>query len=264
MKLGCCSWSYHRAIQAGRIDFEDWLRICAEELQVGGVDIIADQLPKRTTRYVLETKKRCADYRLTTIALSVSNDFGRPTAHERQRHIEAVSRWIDSAFILGVPYVRIFAGWPPADRRKSLWGPMKTCIRKVASVAAQAGVTLVVEPHNHGGFLPDSRTTLRLIKELDSPWVRINLDVGNYLDADLYKALDASMSSAPHVVAKIRQFHAGHDEDPTLDYGAIFSMLKRHRYVGFVTLEYEGAVDELEAVPRALAMLRRYATTHGL
>jgi len=263
MKLSCCSWSYHRAMQAGRIDFADWLRICAKDLQVGGVDIIAEQMPRRGRRFWLETKKRCTDGRLTIVSLSPGNDFGKATARARQREVDAVTRWIEAAFVMGAPCVRIFAGWAPPSEQEARWGAMVACIRQVARAAAQAGVTLAVEPHDAGGFLPDSRRTLRLIRDVGSPWVRINLDTGNYTDSDPYAGIAASLPYAPHVVAKIHRLDAS-GEEVTLDYDRIFRLLSRHRYHGFVTVEYEGRADELASVPKAVAMLRRYGRKHGL
>ncbi len=248
---------------AKRIDFNEWLRICAEDLRVGGVDIIAEQMPRRTKPFLLETKKRCTDYRLTIACLSPGNNFGKSTAQARRAEVSRVKQWIDAAFILGAPCVRIFAGWPPPGRAQALWADMVRCIRQVATEAAHAGITLVIEPHNHGGFLPDSRTTLKLIRELNSPWVKINLDTGNYLQDDLYAGLDASLPYAPHVVAKIHHLNAA-GEETEFDYRAIFAMLKRHGYHGFLTLEYEGHADELRGVPKAITMLRRLARTYEL
>ena len=71
------------------------------------------------------------------------------------------------------------------------------------------------------------------------------------------------MPYAPHVVAKIHHLNAA-GEETTLDYGKIFSMLARQRYHGFVTVEYEGTADERRAVPKAIAMLRRYGLKYGL
>lgn len=263
LKLGCCSWSYHRSLEAKTIDFSEWLRICAQDLRVGGVDIIAEQMPKRTRAFLLETKKRCTDAQLTIISLSPGNDFGKPTAAARQAQVDSVKGWIDAAFILGAPCLRIFSGWPPKGQAAALWPAMVRCIRQVAAPAAAAGITLVIEPHNHGGFLPDSKSTLKLIRELDSPWVRINLDTGNYLEPDPYAGLEASMPYAPHVVAKIHHLSPA-GQELEFDYDKIFAMLKRHRYHGFVTLEYEGKADELEYVPKAIAMLRRYAKQYAL
>jgi sugar phosphate isomerase/epimerase len=250
-------------MEARRIDFNGWLRLCATTLGVGGVDIIAEQMPKRTKRFWLETKKRCTDWQLSIVSLSPGNNFGKPATSHRRAEVASVQRWIDAAFVLGAPCVRIFAGWPPQGQAQALWPKMVACIRQVAARAAQAGITLVVEPHNHGGFLATSQQTLRLIKELDTPWVRINLDVGNYLQPDPYAGIEASLLYAPHVVAKIHRLSPSGDE-LEFDYDRIFAMLKRHRYRGFVTVEYEGATDELTSVPKAVAMLRRYARKYDL
>ncbi len=248
---------------ARRLSFDRWLRVCAEDLGVGGVDIIAEQMPRRTRAFYLETKKRCTDLQLTIVSLSPGNDFGKAGVAQRRAQVHAVLRWIDAAFVLGAPCLRIFAGWPPAGEAAALWPKMVACIRQVAARARQAGITLVVEPHNHGGFLSTSRQTLRLIKELDTPWVRINLDIGNYREADPYAGIAASLPYAPHVVAKIHHLNAA-EEETEFDYDRIFAMLKRQRYHGFVTLEYEGTADELQTVPKAVAMLRRYARKYDL
>ena len=250
-------------MEAKRLTFDEWLRICAEELGVGGVDIIAEQMPKRTKAFWLQTKKRCTDSQLTIASLSPGNNFGKPTAKARSAEVDNIRRWMDAALVMGAPCLRIFAGWPPQGRGAELWAPMVACIRAVAKTAAQAGITLVIEPHNHGGFLPDSRSTLRLIREVGSPWVRINLDTGNYHDPDIYAGLEASMPYSPHVVAKIHRL--GPDgEEQEFDYDKIFAILHRHRYRGFLTLEYEGPTDELTSVPKAIAMLRRYAAKYSL
>lgn len=245
------------------MDFDDWLRICAEELRVGGVDIIAEQMPQRTRRGWLQVKKRCTDSRLSIVSLSPSNNFGKPSASARRREVDKLRRWIEAAFVMGAPCLRIFAGWPPPGQAEALWGAMVACVRQTARAAAQAGVTLAVEPHDQGGFLPDSRRTLRLIWEVDSPWVRINLDTGNYVEPDPYAGMAASLPFAPHVVAKIHRLDA-EGEELELDYGKIFAMLKRQAYHGFVTIEYEGRADERASVPKAVAMLRRYGLKYGL
>ena len=263
MKLGCCSWSYHRAMEAGRLDFNGWLRICAAELRVGGVDIIAEQMPKRTKRFWIQTKKRCTDFQLTIISLSPGNDFGKPAASARRAQVDNVKRWIETASVMGAPCVRIFAGWPPPRQAATLWPHMVRCIRETAKTAAGFGITLVVEPHDRGGFLPTSARTLALIREIDSPWVRINLDTGNYTEPDLYAGLEASLPYAPHVVAKIHRL-SPQGEELEFDFDRIFAMLKRHRYHGFLTLEYEGRTDELTSVPKSIAMLRRYAAKYAL
>ncbi len=265
MKLSCCSWSYHRVMQAKRLSFTEWLRICAEELKVGGVDIIAEQMPSRTKRCWLDTKKRCTDLQLSIAALSPGNNFGKPTAAERRNEVDNIRRWIETAAIMGAPCLRVFAGWPPQGQAERLWGPMVACLRAVGKAGAKAGVTIVVEPHNHGGFLSNSTSILRLMRELNDPWVRVDLDLGkiNFIEPDPYRGVDACIPYAPHVVAKV--FEPTETGDAKgLDYGRIFALLAARNYRGFITLEYEGEADERQTVPRAMAMLRRLGQAHGL
>ena len=231
---------------------------------MGGVDLIAEQMPQRTTRYWVETKKRCTDLHLTIVSLSPSNNFGRTRPAERQVEVENVKRWIDAAFVLGAPCVRIFAGWPPAGQARVFWPKMVQCMRAVATHAAQAGITLVVEPHNHGGFVSNVRSALRLLRQVDTPWIKLNLDTGGYIEKSpeaLYAAFETSLPYAPHVVAKMHDVHPA--KEP-LDYDRIVAMLARRGYHGFVTVEYEGEADEMTAVPKAVALLRQYARTHAL
>ena len=42
-----------------------------------------------------------------------------------------------------------------------------------------------------------------------------------------------------------------------LDNERIAKMLRKHRYTGFVSLEFEGKEDPRTAVPKSLAMLRK-------
>ena len=62
-------------------------------------------------------------------------------------------------------------------------------------------------------------------------------------------------------------FHLGARTDTTefdrsiflklnLDYSRIATMLKKHKYRGYISLEFEGNEDPLTAIPKSLAMLR--------
>lgn len=263
MKLSCCTWSYHRSLEAKKIDLEGLLNICAKKLRLGGVDIIADHLPKTDKRYLAGLKKFATDLQLTIACLSPGNNFGLVSKAARDSEVKKIKEWIDVGLILGAPVLRIFAGWPPKDKKNELWKPMVECIETCAKYAQESGITLAIEPHNDGGFLPTSVETLRLINEINSPWVRLNLDTGNYQDKDMYAALEKSIGYAPHIHAKIHKLSA-QGEELEFDYNRIFEILKRNQYRGFISVEYEGQEDELEYVPKAVDMLRRYGAKYNM
>ena len=122
---------------------------------------------------------------------------------------------------------------------------------------------MAVEPHNDGGFLPTSEDTLRLIEEINSPYVGINLDTGNYQDADNYLGIKNTIQYAPHIHAKIH--HLSPDgEELEFDYDKIFQIFKQANYRGFVSVEYEGKEEELEYVPKSINMIKGLALKYEL
>jgi sugar phosphate isomerase/epimerase len=144
---------------------------------------------------------------------------------------------------------------------------MVDCIRECEKKAKETGIVLAIEPHNDGGFLPTSVDTLRLIKELNSEWVKINLDTGNYHDLDNYKAIENTIAYAPHIHAKCH--HITDDgKELEFDYDRIFTILKKFGYRGFFSLEFEGQdlhkQDELVYNPKAVQMLKRYAQKYAI
>ncbi|MBU4346183.1 MAG: sugar phosphate isomerase/epimerase [Candidatus Omnitrophica bacterium] len=267
MKLGLCSWSAHKSLESGKLDFVKLLKFCAEGLKLGGIDIIADHLPKTDKKSLIDYKKMATDLHLTICCLSPGNNFGKPKPEERKQEVEAVKNWLEVGYILGAPVLRIFSGWPlPYEDKEKLWPAMAECIRECAEKAKETGIVLAIEPHNDGGFLPTAVDTLRLIKEIDSEWVKINLDTGNYHDPDNYKAIEDTIAYAPHMHAKV---HHISEEGKALefDYDRIFSIIKKAGYRGFFSLEFEGqdmhGQDELTYIPKAVQMLKKYALQYA-
>lgn len=268
MKLGLCTWSCHKSIESGKLDFSGLLKFCATDLKLGGIDIIADHLPKTDKKSLLGYKKMATDLHLTIACLSPGNNFGKPLAEERKSEVEAVKRWIDAGYILGAPVLRLFAGWPwPYADKEKLWPAMADCIKECAAYAKEAGIVLAIEPHNDGGFLPTAVDTLRLIKQLNSEWVKINLDTGNYQDADNYQAIQDTIAYAPHIHAKVH--HMSDDgRELVFDFDRIYSILKKADYRGFFSLEFEGqdffGQDEMKYIPKAVDMLKEFAQKYAI
>jgi len=268
MKLGLCTWSYHKSLESGKLNFVKLLEVCAKELKLGGIDIIAEHLPKTDKKSLISYKKMATDLQLTIACLSPGNNFGKPTAKERKKEVEGVEKWLDIGYTVGAPVLRIFSGWPwPYEDKEKLWPAMVDCIRECEKAAKEAGIVLAIEPHNDGGFLPTAVDTLRLIKEINSEWVKINLDTGNYHDPDNYKAIEDTIFYAPHIHAKCH--HITDDcRELEFDYDKIFTILKKFGYRGFFSLEFEGQdlhkQDELVYIPKAVQMLKTFAQKYEI
>ncbi len=262
MKLGLCTWSYNRAFKSGKMNLERLLKVCADDLKIGGMDIIDVHLTSQDPAYLLKIKKLATDLQITISAVSPGNSFGKDSEKDEKAEVEKINRWTDTAYLLGAPNLRIFAGWAPKEKQKELWPKVVSSIKSCAEYAAKKGVTLAIESHNGGGYLPTSVETFKLLKDVDSPWVKLNLDTGNYQDPDMYTALEKSMPYTTHMHAKIHKLSKD-GRELEFDFDKIFAILKKTNYRGFFNIEYEGKEDEMEYVPKSFEMIRRYMLKYG-
>lgn len=255
MKLGCCSWSYHRCFEKGSMNLFDWMTVCARDLKVGGIEITNNHMESLEEDYIMTVRRTAVDLHLTISALTVSNDFGLEDAAARDRELEKVELECQAAASLGTPVLRVFAGWPAegGDRDKQ-WDEMVRCMKIACLLGEREGVVLAVENHNHGGFLQTSKDVIRLIEEVDSNWLRLNLDTGNYVDG--FTSIEKTLVYTVHAHAKMMNI-AQDGTDDTCDYPAFAKLIKNANYRGFVSVEYEGEEDEESAVPRGVEYLRR-------
>jgi sugar phosphate isomerase/epimerase len=126
------------------------------------------------------------------------------------------------------------------------------CFQKCLPTAEKCGVTMGLENHWGLGRMPEG--VLRIVEEVNSPWLRVTCDIGNFLE-DPYDKLEAIAKYATLVHAKT-YYGGGLWYTLELDYPRIGAILRNHKYHGYVTLEFEGKEDPRIAVPKSLAVLR--------
>jgi sugar phosphate isomerase/epimerase len=253
MRLGCICGSFNRSFDGGALDQVGFLRRCAETLEVQGVELQDIHFPQTRPEYLRMLRRIARELHLTIIGVGVHNDFGRADPTLRQSEVVKVKQWIEVAEQLGSPFVRVFAGTPEGERDKR-WAPMIESLWEVAEYARHAGVRLGLENHNHGAFTPTADTFLRVLHEVNSPYLVPLLDTGNFVDG--WPALERTLPTAAHVHAKF--WRVGPDgADETIDYPAVFAALRAAGYEDWVSLEYETEEPEATGIPRAIAYLRR-------
>ena len=125
-------------------------------------------------------------------------------------------------------------------------------IEKCLPTAEKCGVTLALE--NHWGLGRTPEGLLRIVEAVDSPWLKILMDTGNFLE-DPY---DKLKMIAPHTVFVQAKTYYGGGTYYTLelDYTRIASILKAQNYRGYISLEFEGEEDYTIAIPKSLKLLR--------
>lgn len=251
MKLGCSSWSFHRTIAQGKMDQKSWIEKCAKELKLDGVELLDAHFPSTTRDYLKDLKKYIIELGLTISCVSVSNHFTTLDDNLRRQNVDKVKRWLDIAYFMGAPVLRIFAGAAKELQTTAIWNKVIGCLKECCRYAEDSGIVLGLE--NHGGFSADE--VLRMFKETDSPWLKMTLDTGNF-PSDPYGSIEKVADYAVFVHAKL--YEAGADGvERKLDYEKIFPILKKRNYLGFLSIEFEGKEDELTFMPKGVNYLKR-------
>ena len=272
MKLGCSSWSFHAAFRSGQIDQRTWLRLCAEEMELDGVELVDLHFPTTDPLYLRDIKKLCTDLQLTIGGLAVSNDFG--AGDRRSLEAAKVRQWCDVAAYLGAPVVRVFAGWLPTARvteqpgrilgafrrvfgaakidQRRLWSDVTATLRQCADYAAERGVVLALQNNRSDGIVGAAPQLAQCVHDVGSPWLRVCLDPADF---GAGSAIDGIMPGIVQVHARMRDVRDD-GSDAQIHWPGLLQALKLGRYRGFVMLDYEGLEDPATAVPRAATYMR--------
>src|SRR5262245_755512 len=243
-----------------------------------GVEILHVQMQDESNAALQKIKRRAHSLGLALMGFSTHQGFVSPDADLRRANIQKTLDQIDVAYRLGIPTMRINTGrWgtiksfddfmakqgiEPALEGHSdeeAFGWVIGSIEKLLPRAEECGVVLGLE--NHWGLGRTAAGVLRIVEAIKSPWLRMTLDTGNFLERP-YEQMEA-MAASPAGIALVQAktyFGGGRWYALDLDYARIATILRRHGYRGWISLEFEGNDDAATGVPRSLALLRRHFT----
>jgi sugar phosphate isomerase/epimerase len=156
---------------------------------------------------------------------------------------------------MGAQHIRVFAGNVPkdaakftrADADKQVIAALEEC----CDYAGKRGIFLGLENHDSIG---SAATLIPMVKAVNSPWIGINLDSGNFRTADPYQDFAECVPYALNVQFKV-EIHAGGGNQPA-DMKRFTKILRDGGYQGWIALEYEAKEDSAVAVPRYLQEMK--------
>ena len=120
---------------------------------------------------------------------------------------------------------------------------------------------MVLGLENHWGLGLTPEGVLRIVDAIDSPWLQVTLDTGNFLE-NPYEKLE---KLAPKTVLLQAKTYYGGGEwySLDLDYQKVGELMRKANYRGWVSLEFEGKEDYRTAIPKSLELLRKSFTRAG-
>lgn len=234
-----------------KIDLFRFMDFCVEQ-GCDAAELTSYYFESTSEEYILKLKRHAFLLGLDISGTAVGNNFALPHGDARNKQIADVKKWIERAALLGSPHIRIFAGPRGGLEFNQAKALCIEAIQECAEYASRFGVFLGIE--NHGGIVTESKDLLDIVRKIDSPWVGINLDTGNFHSADPYSDLEKCAPWAVNVQLKVEVRAAGKEPEET-DYDRIFCMLKNAGYQGYIALEYESSADPWKNVPEYLAKM---------
>jgi sugar phosphate isomerase/epimerase len=253
MYLGCSSESYSQALGAGRLTLTGFIGICGAELGLEAVELEDAHIGEPTPARLAELRAAAERHRVEIVNIALMNNFGVADDAKRRAEEARTAQWMGASRELQTRFLRTFAGWPEGERA-ARWPAMLDAMRVVATAAEKAQVQLVMENHNHGGFVQTADDVLAIFGAVSSPALALLLDTGNYVDG--LESIRRTARLARHVHAKFRQV-GGDGRDRVVDHEAVVRELRQVGYRGCLSVEYEGEEAPERAVPRAVAYMRR-------
>jgi sugar phosphate isomerase/epimerase len=237
-----------------------------------GVEILQVQMGDDQSNARLQRlKSRAHAHGLALMGFSTHQGFVNPDKNVRDDNVAKTLNSIDIAYRLGIPTMRINTGrWGtsknfdelmankgiepnlPGHTDEEGFGWVIESIKRLLPRAEECGVVLGLE--NHWGLGRTAAGVMRIVEAIDSPWLKVTLDTGNFLE-DGPAQMEKLAPRCCLVQAKTYD-GGGKWYSLDIDYKAVAAMLRRHRFEGWVSLEFEGKADPAVAVPASLARLK--------
>lgn len=236
-----------------------------------GIELLLVQMTSEENSYLQKLKKLAFHSGLDLCGFSTHQGFLRPDKAYRDENIQKTIHQIELAYKLGIPTMRLntgrwgttksfdelmenrgiepeLEGYTEEDGFKWVIDSITQCLKK----AEDCGVVLGLE--NHWGLGRTAAGVKRIVDEINSPWLKVTLDTGNFLE-DPYQQLE---KLAPDTFLMQAKTYYGEGKWYTLDldYARIGEIMRKQNYKGYISLEFEGKEDPDIAIPKSLELLR--------
>lgn len=259
LRPAICAYSFRDALAKKTMTYEDLVRR-AFEWDMDGIDMTVYWFPNTSDEFLLPLKRVAYKFGVEIYSIAIRTEMTQPTPELQAKEVAEVKKWVEVAEKLGAGHIRVFGGRvPKGATEEQAAGWAAEVLKRAAEYSAGKGIILGIE--NHGGVTEKAATILRILKQVDSPWVGVNLDTGNFR-TDPYAQIAMCLPYA--VNFQVKSEITGEDgKRQDSDWDRILNMAAQSGYKGYLALEYEAKEDPATAVPRLLKQLRQLCQKHS-
>lgn len=269
-RIAISTYSFWRYRDDSKFDIPNCIDMAAE-MGFDAVEILRVQMEDDSPAYLQKLKQRAFNNGLSLCGMSTHQGFVTPDADERKKNVEETIGFIEMAYALGIPTIRVNTGrWRTIKSFDELMANkgieprlegytdddgfkwVCDCLTECLPTAEKCGVVMGLE--NHWGLGRTAEGVLKIIKTVDSPWLKATMDTGNFFERR-EEQLEMMAPETVFVQAKT-YFGGGTWYELDIDYDHAARILQAANYRGYVSLEFEGKEDYKTAIPRSLQLLR--------
>jgi len=273
MKLSISMWSVVSAVRAKRIDLSGFVEFAARQQENGarGVELL-DYFWVDRAAEMGKIKQQIAHAGLELAVYSIGNDFFQPERGAWEKQLADLKTGVEVADRLDVRTLRVFSGnAKPGYAFEDGFAWIVEGLAAGAEYAAKHHVTMALE--NHGLMAGRSDQVRQVIDAVGSPFLRANIDTGNFLLVNQNPTDAARDLASLAALVHLKDFRRARTDETEhiykaldgtaftgvvvgqgeVDLPAIVRILGEADYAGWLSLEYEGGDDPLVVgVPQSL------------
>jgi sugar phosphate isomerase/epimerase len=240
-----------------------------------GIEFLLMQMQSEENSYLQKLKRQAFHSGLDIMGFSTHQGFIFPEKKTRDSEIAKTNNQIELAYKLGIPTMRLNTGrWNTTKSFDDLMAnkgiepnlPGYTddqgfewvidSIGQCIPTAEKCGVVLGLE--NHWGLGRTAEGVLRIVDAINSPWLQITSDTGNFLE-NQYEQLE-KMAPKTFLIQAKTYYGGGKWYTLDIDYKHVAEIFRKVDYRGYVSVEFEGNEDPMIAIPKSLDLIREAFT----
>lgn len=240
-----------------------------------GIEFLLRQMQSEENSYLQKLKRQAFHAGLDIMGFSTHQGFVYPDKNTRDEEVTKTISQIEVAYKLGIPTMRLNTGrWNTTKSFDDLMANkgiepilegytvdqgfewVIDAIGRCIPTAEKCGVVLGLE--NHWGLGRTADGVLRIVNAINSPWLQITSDTGNFLE-NQYEQL-TMMAPKTFLVQAKTYYGGGKWYTLDIDYKRVAEIFRKVNYKGYVSIEFEGNENPLTAVPKSLALIREAFT----
>jgi sugar phosphate isomerase/epimerase len=269
----------------GTMKVSEWIDI-AGNLDIDGIEWYAGFLEMEKAANWKIFRRQVEDKGMVIPMMCCSPDFTHPDKSFRDIEIAKQKHWIDMTYALGGKFCRVLSGQKRPELSIDLGIQLAAdCIHECLPYAQERDITLIIENHYKDDFwtYPEFAQKMdifcALVDKINHPFFGVNYDPSNtYLAGeDPIELLNRVSHRVVTMHASDRYLKEGTLEDlrneeggavgyakrlshgeigkGLNDYDAIFSILKKEKFDGWISIE--DGVDGIEQLERSVLFLRK-------